>query len=156
MMSGILAELLGWFIDHVELTVSIEDGFVVIGFRRNREATTITFMKEGKEITMLQMTETQQATVTLAIKDAKGRAAKVDGVPEWLSSNADVATVNDIAADGLSATVKAVGPGVCQITVTADSDLGLGTKHITGFLDVDITGGEAVTVELTAGPVSEQ
>jgi hypothetical protein len=150
------SSLIDWFIDQIEVVISIETGLVVIGFRRRRKAKTITFLLEGKEITMLTLTETQKATLTLAIKDAKGRPAKVDGVPVWNSSDVNVAIVTDISTDGLSAVVKAAGPGICQVTATVDADLGTGVKEITGFLDVNVSGGEAVTVELTAGPVTEQ
>lgn len=149
-------DLFDW-IHYIELIINREGNSIVVSFRWRSEATQIVFQDEqGKDITMLTLTDTQKSVLTLAIKDAKGRPAKTDGIPEWVSSNVDVATVGDIAANGMSATVRAVAPGVCQITVTADADLGAGTKHITGFLDVDVAGGEAVTVELTAGPAEEQ
>ena len=153
--------LLSWFIEwlfaNYDLIISFENGCLIVAFRRRHQATTITFLNEkGEQITMLEMTETQQAPLTLNITDAKGRPAKVDGVPSWSSSNIDVATVTDISTDGLSATVKGVAPGLCQVTVTADADLGAGVKNITGFLDVNITGGEAITVELVPGTPVEQ
>ncbi len=105
---------------------------------------------------MLELTDTQQAPVALVITDKKGHPARVDGIPEWSTSDAAVATVEDVAADGMSATIKAADTGVCQITVTADADLGTGVKPITGFLDVTVNAGEAVIVELQAGTPVEQ
>lgn len=156
MTSAFLTLLLDWLSRRVELLIWLESDHLVVGFRQKRMAETIGFIEKGKEITMLVLTETQQSTLTLAIKDAKGRLAKVDGIPEWNTSDPLVAKIEDISADGLMATVKSLAPGICQVTVTADADLGDGAKNITGFLAVNVSGGEAVTVELTPGPLTEQ
>jgi Bacterial Ig-like domain (group 2). len=149
--------IMDWIIDNVELVLMLEGDGLILGFRRRSKAFSIKFQVDGKDITMLEMTDTQQVPVSLVINDKKGHPARIDGTPEWLSSDPAVATVDEIAADGLSATVKAVDTGVCQITVSVDADLGAGsTKAITGFLDVTINAGEAAVVELQAGTPVEQ
>lgn len=74
---------------------------------------------------------TQQFNATLAITNAAGGAATVDGVPVWASSDETVVTVT-AAADGMSAVIPCVAPGTARITVTADADMGAGTTTITG------------------------
>lgn len=106
----------------------------------------------------LVMTDTQQAALTFKVEDAKGNPAKVEGSPEWNSSDTTKVTVSP-SADGQSATIKAVGPLTetnVQISVTADADLGTGSKPIVGLLDVQIVAGEAVTVAISAGTPEEQ
>jgi hypothetical protein len=84
--------------------------------------------------------------VVLQIEDAKGRPAVVDGVPAWASSDETVLTVTP-AADGMSAVVDTVAPGVARITVTADADLGSGVQAITGVSDdVNVTSGSVASV----------
>lgn len=73
-------------------------------------------------------------SVLLSITDAHGRPAAVDGVPVWASSDETVLSVIP-AADGMSATVDAVGAGVARISVSADADLGAGVSSITGVSD---------------------
>lgn len=69
--------------------------------------------------------------VTLAITNATGGAAAVDGVPAWASSDETVIVVLP-AADGMSAIVSSVAAGTARVTVSADADLGAGTVPITG------------------------
>ncbi len=119
-----------------------------------------TFLYKGKEITMLDLTATQQADVALVITTIHGKPAKVDGAPEWKSSNEAVATVV-AAKDGLSATILAVNDegGVCQITAAGDADLGPGVAPFSAFLDVTVApgkGGTAAVFELVPGAPSEQ
>lgn len=139
--------------------VSDIDGFTIkgnftleIGFIR--KATTITFWYQGKEITMLTMTDTQMAEVSLIIKDKSGNPATVDGIPAWASTDPLVADAI-VDPDGMKANVLAKSSGVCQITVSADADLGAGVKPIIGFLDVHISG-TATVIELIPGSIQEQ
>lgn len=123
-------------------------------------AATFQFLLEGKVITMLDLTATQQSVLKLSIKSKSGKPAKVDGAPKWSSSDTEVATV-EAASDGMSATVKAVNGngGVCQITAAGDADLGAGVEPLTGFLDVTVAGGDglkAAVFELIAGTPTEQ
>ena len=78
-------------------------------------------------------------SVTLTITNSAGQPASVDGVPVWATSDATVVSV-DAGADGMSAVVSSVAPGVARITVTADADLGAGTITITGVSeDINVT-----------------
>lgn len=129
-------------------------------YEQAEPAARFTFMFEGKEVTMFNLTATQQVDVTLTITTAKGKPAQVDDPPVWSSSNEAVAAVVS-AAGGMSATIKAVDGegGVCQITAAGDADLGPGTKPLTGFLDVTVApgaGGQAAVFELIPGTPTEQ
>ena len=105
---------------------------------------------------MLLITDSQKCALAIAIVDRKGNPASVDGVPAWSSSDATLLTV-EAGADGLSAVVTAVGPlGTAQVNVTADADLGGGVKPIAGVLDVQVVGGEAASVNISAGTPEEQ
>lgn len=98
-------------------------------------------------------------SVALTITDSRGRPAAVDGVPVWASSDETVLTVV-ASADGMSAAVDTVAPGVARITVSADADLGAGVTPITGVSeDVNVTAGPssaASTIALNLGaPVNK-
>lgn len=114
---------------------------------------------EGKiteGVTQMNMTDSQQVSLTIKPVDKKGNAAPVDGVPAWASSNTEVVTVTP-APDGMSAIAAAVGPlGSATVSVTADADLGAGVTEIAGSLDIIITAGAAATVSITAGSPEEQ
>lgn len=85
--------------------------------------------------------------------DSFGNPARVDGVPIWGVSDDNVLEIVP-AADGLSADVLAKGTvGTAQVTVSADADLGDGVRELTGILDVDVLAGEAVALNITAGPL---
>jgi len=104
----------------------------------------------------LILKDSQQFSASVRYVTAKGNQAPVDGIPEWSVSDPNVLTV-EVAGDGLSATVKALGPlGQCQVSNTADADLGEGTKSIIGTLDVDVVAGEAVAAIIEAGAPIEQ
>ena len=97
----------------------------------------------------------KSVSATVAFADAKGKPAKVDGIPIWGSDNEDAATVA-AAADGMSAVVTPgalVGPEpwTANITVTADADLGAGVVPIIGTGSVTVTGGTASIVEIKFG-----
>ncbi len=97
------------------------------------------------------MTDVQSAPLAVTITDARGNPAKVDGVPVWESSDPTVLTVT-AAADGMSATIAAVGPiGTAQVKFTADADLGPGVTSLVGLLDVEIIASQAVNVVITPG-----
>lgn len=91
-------------------------------------------------------TDQNYPSAVLSIKDDKGRAAKVDGVPVWASSDETVLTAV-AAADGMSGVVNTVAPGTARITVSADADLGAGVIPITGVSeDVIVTPGSVASV----------
>ncbi len=109
-----------------------------------------------KGFAMLQLTDSQQCDLAIAPVDRKGKAAKVqDGSTTWTSSDETVATV-EAGADGLTATVKAVDLGTCQVNVSADADLGDGVSSLSGSLDVTVVGGQAVSLSVSTGVPSEQ
>ncbi len=115
----------------------------------------ITFELEGEPIDMLEMTDSQQATVTLKINDSRGKPAKVDGIPTWKIDDDTIATVTP-SADGMTALCVAGNAGAATITVDADADLGPGITDITGVLSVVVTSGPATVIELQAGTPVEQ
>lgn len=101
------------------------------------------------------MTTSQQFSITPQFKTKSGKAATVDGVPTYGSSDESVAKVVP-AADGLTALVVAQGVGSYSISVSADADLGAGTRTINGSDTGDVTSAEADTVGFSVGPVEEQ
>jgi uncharacterized protein YjdB len=50
----------------------------------------------------------------------EGKPARVDGAPVWETSDPAVALVTP-AADGMTATITAVGPGAAAVTMTAQA-----------------------------------
>lgn len=103
----------------------------------------------------LILVDDEQCALSISPVDAKGKPAPLDGVPEWASSDPNVISVVP-AVDGLSAKIVAGNPGTAQVSVTADADLGAGTTALSGALDVQVTGGPAIALQITAGAVSKQ
>ena len=104
----------------------------------------------------LTLTDVQKCALSIQPVDAKGNPAPVDGIPAWTVSDAALLTLQT-AADGLSATVLAVGPlGNGQVTVTADADLGAGVVNIQGILDVTVVASQATTLAISAGTPENQ
>lgn len=101
------------------------------------------------------LTDTQQVDLAIKPLDKKGNPAQVDGTPVWASSNPDVVSVVP-SADGLSAVAKAGNIGTSQVSVTADADLGPGVTTISGVLQIDVAGGQAVSLGIIAGTPAEQ
>lgn len=104
----------------------------------------------------LILKDTQKVPVTVGFLDGKGNPAKVDGVPAWSVSDATILSVTP-AADGMSATVMAIGPlGTSQVSCTGDADLGEGVRPVAATLDVEVQAGEAVSAGINAGAPVEQ
>ncbi len=104
-------------------------------------------------------TDQRYDNVTLAVTNAAGQPANVDGVPVWASSDETVLTVV-AGADGMSAVIDTVAPGTARVTVSADADLGAGTVPLTGVTeDINVTLGpshQASVMTLTLGaPVAK-
>ena len=100
------------------------------------------------------LTADQMVDVSVAFVDSHGNPATVDGMPAWASSDDTVLSAIG-SADGMSATVSAVGPvGQAQVSVTADADLGAGTIELIGLMDVQVVAGDAVSAVLTPGTPS--
>lgn len=94
---------------------------------------------------------TNNLPLSVSFKDASGNVAAVDGAPEWAVTDASLAELV-VSPDGMSAVLSPLGPvGALKVQVKVDADLGEGVKVILGELDVDVLGGEAVTVEIAAG-----
>lgn len=100
---------------------------------------------------------TQKLPLKVEFKDAQGNPAQVDGLPKWAVTDEAAATL-EVAADGMSATLIPSGPiSAFKVQVQADADLGEGVKEILGSLDIEMLGGEAVSVNITAGePVDKE
>ncbi len=95
----------------------------------------------------MQITDTQQFTITVEPEDSKGDATS-DTLTWAISSTAGTKVTAD--ATTLLGTVVAGGPEA-GITVTVTDPNG-----ITGTLSFDVVAGEAKTLSLTAGTPSEQ
>lgn len=104
---------------------------------------------------MLQLTDTQKVKVSVTPIDAKGAPAPVQSVT-FVSSDETVASVSPDPNDPNGAIVVAGFPGVAQIQVTADADLGDSVANITGTLDITVVGGQAVSLTITAGTPEQQ
>jgi hypothetical protein len=96
----------------------------------------------------------KQVEVQVSYVDAAGNPAAVDGLVAWDSSDQSVVDVLVDDNDSTLATVRAEGGvGNCQVTATADADLGAGTRSLVTTMDVTCVAGEAVAG--TIAPVGE-
>lgn len=107
---------------------------------------------------MLTLPNDKTSALSIVAKDARGKNTKLDSVPSWTSSDANILTVT-AAEDGMSAVVAAgaldgiEGNANGQITVTADVREGPDVVEKSGVLDVEVRPGEAVSLEISAGPL---
>lgn len=99
---------------------------------------------------MVLLSDSQKVVFSIQPVDAKGYPARIDGAPSWNVSNPSVGQVV-VMPDGLSAEFVAGLPGMCQVSVVADADLGSGVRLIAGTLDVQVEPGEAVGLTINAG-----
>jgi hypothetical protein len=117
----------------------------------------ITFQAQGDSMSLTVKDTDVPGTVdvSVAFKDAKGKPAKVDGVPTWAAS--DVTIVDSITptTDGMGAKLHVTDTiGASQVTVTADVDLGDGMSS-KDFVDtVSVIAGDAVAADFTFGTVT--
>lgn len=110
---------------------------------------------EEMTMALLTLLDNQQARVSIAPVSKAGNPAKIDGVPVWSSSNADIVVVPE--ESGLAALVRAAGPiAAGTITITADADLGEGVKPIEGKFNVAVEGGQAADFGISFGDVVDQ
>lgn len=99
---------------------------------------------------MARITNEQQVAVSVAPKTAAGRPAVIDGDVAFASSDPTVATVESTGQ--LTGLVRAVGPGVAQITAVFDADLDVGeVREITMSGAVEVVAAEAETAEIVFG-----
>lgn len=110
---------------------------------------------EKRKVSKMFLKNSQSLPLFVAFVDAKGAPAVVDGFPAWAVSDESLATLI-VAADGLSAVVMPVGPvGMFKVQVKADADMSGEVKEILGELDIEVIGGEAVAVNISAGAPSD-
>lgn len=108
------------------------------------------------KVVKMNLKDSDKVSLSIAIKDAKGNPAQVDGIPVWSVTDPSLASLN-VSADGMSADLLASGPlGSCQVQVNADADLGAGVTSILGTLDLTIIAGDAVSIDIAAGVPSAQ
>jgi hypothetical protein len=112
------------------------------------------------EITKMQITDSQQATIEFgAPVDKKGFPATVQDGSVSLSVGDDSATIEQDATNPFKGLVKGVHPSdaATLITITADADLGDGVTNITGTEPLNVTGGQAAGFgPATVGTPEEQ
>lgn len=108
-----------------------------------------------RAILMLVLTDSQKAVLSISPVDKKEFPAAVDGVPVWTVADSTVASLTP-SEDGLSASIVAEAPGTTQINVTADADLGEGVVELIGTLDVQVTAGQAVSLNISSSAPEEQ
>lgn len=96
---------------------------------------------------------------TVSFTDAKGKRAKVQGLPTIVADNAAVVDavgpVQDNGDDSFTANLHITdNPGAANITVTADADLGDGVSNVS-FVDVvSVIPGDAVAGSGSFGAVT--
>jgi hypothetical protein len=97
-----------------------------------------------------------QVPVKVTYVDAGGNPAKIDGEVAWASSDDTIAVVFMSSTDSSEAIIRPIGPvGQCQITATADADLGAGVRNIITPLDLTVVAGEAMSGSISpTGPAT--
>lgn len=105
---------------------------------------------------MLVLTADQKVVLTASYQDRYGNPAPIDGQPTWETSADGIVTIAP-SEDGLSAEIVTVGQiGTVQVRASADAAPGSETKLIIGVLDIQVVGGEARVVTLSAGTASSK
>jgi hypothetical protein len=95
-----------------------------------------------------------QVQMQVSYVDSSGNPASIDGLVQWTTSDAALASVTVDPDDSTIVTVVPVGPtGQVQVTATADADLGAGVKSLLTVSDITLAAGEAVAG--TIAPVGE-
>lgn len=107
---------------------------------------------------MQKLQDSQAAIYPISFVNKKGNPAAIDGDPQVVSSNEEVAagsiTKNEDGSYKL--TVKAGIPGTARVTITADADLGEGVQQIAGSEDFDVVAGSAISVKFGTPEIVEQ
>jgi hypothetical protein len=96
-----------------------------------------------------------QVTLTISYVDKNGNPANIDGDVVWASSDENVARVIPTNinqnVEVMLVPAQTAGLGTCQISATADADMGDGTSNIVTLFDVQIVAGTAVAGTVTPG-----
>ena len=92
----------------------------------------------------------QKFPFTIAPKTSKGKSVDVDGVPSVSVVSGDVTL--DVAADGKSGfIISGDNPGVSQVLIEADADLGAGVVTISEVIQVTVNGALAANLGVSLG-----
>lgn len=115
----------------------------------------IEFVGQRKGTTPMQLTDTQKSTYTLTGETAEGNPTQLvfDAPPVWSSDNPAIVTV-DPAPDGMSCVVGSPAPGPLGSAVIS-LDGSIKGKPIHATDSIDIVAGDAVKVNLVAGPAED-
>lgn len=99
----------------------------------------------------LMLGDDQKVTLRVKFVTGEGNPAKVDGAPAWETSNEELFELEP-SDDGLTCVVTTVGMlGIGQVSVSADADLGTGSRDIIGTLEIEVVSGEAIAAVLEPG-----
>lgn len=103
-----------------------------------------------------QMTDSEEIDLTINALDKKGNPAPLESI-NWSTDNTDVLALK-VSDDTKTCVVKAVGPlGKATVTMKADADMSPDIDApIIGTIEIEITGGQAQTVELVPSAPREQ
>jgi hypothetical protein len=93
--------------------------------------------KERARMTPYQMDNESKVTVTLSPKTPSGKVVAIDGPVQWSVPDGD-ATVIDISADGLTATLVSGADGVSHILATGDAQPGQGVTTISETIELTV------------------
>jgi hypothetical protein len=120
----------------------------------------ITSKHTGATKIMYTLPADKTVKLQIAYVDANNNPAQVDGIITWESSNPEIADVASLPVQqGAEGSAVQLTPGTavgeCQITATADADLGEGVRHLVTLLDVTVVGGEAVAGTITPAGAQE-
>lgn len=112
----------------------------------------ITSTKMAVSLSEVQFVEGQVSPV-----NRLGGPAKVEaGTVEYLSSDPSVASVEEDPSDETKFKIVAHAPGVCQVDISADADLGEGVSTVSGFVAVEVLPEAATGFGVTFGAPQDQ
>ena len=138
----------GRIIPHVQITDSFGEVKKTPEFYR--------FPLTGVLLMATTMRVDQKCTLKVTFTDSKGNPAEVDKPPVWLTNNTDVLALSP-SEDGMECEIVPVGvPGIADVQMSADADLGDGEELLTGREAFNIEAGQATNVKVEVGPVQDQ
>lgn len=103
----------------------------------------------------MQLKDTQQFSVSVEGRDAKGNPAPFEN-PQFSVSDAALGTFEVDPADPQAGVFKAGAPGSGQLSFTADGIVGEGESVVAASLDITVLPGDAVAAVINTGAVEEQ
>lgn len=103
----------------------------------------------------MQLKDTQQFTVSVEGRDAKGKPAPFEN-PVFTVSDPNLGTFDVDPSDPAKGVFKAGAPGSGQLAFSADGIVGEGESTIVASLDITVLPGNAVEAVINTGEVSEQ